>query len=143
MRIFLKVSFSISLNFYCVQFEEGIALFSPLYNHPQLCINIIGGGLMFFKKSWFYIITYGIIFIMFMFLNSFIIRQPKPSWYSFLISMSLMILSSVIAIILSFKETKTNNGKQKILSLVCLIFSICLVSFASVWLMIILSIEFN
>jgi len=98
---------------------------------------------MLLKKSWFYLIIYGVIFIMFMLSNSLIIKQPKLVWYSFLISISLMILSSVIAVVLSFRENKINKGKQKIFSLVRLIFSISLTIFASIWLMTILSLEFN
>jgi len=105
--------------------------------------NKYWGDLMLLKKSWFYLIIYVVIFIMFMLSNSLIIKQPKLVWYSFLISISLMILSSVIAVLLSFRENKINKGKQKIFSLVRLIFSISLTIFASIWLMTILSLEFN
>ncbi|WP_434302805.1 hypothetical protein [Clostridium botulinum] len=65
---------------------------------------------MILKKSWFYIIIYAVIFLTFMYLDNSIVKQPKLTWYAFLMSMTFMIITSVIAIILSFREKKTSKG---------------------------------
>ena len=98
---------------------------------------------MILKKSWFYIITYAVIFLAFRYLDNSIVKQPKLTWYIFLISMVLMIITSVVAIILSFREKKTSEGTSKVFSLSCFIFSICLAIFASGWLGLILLIQYG
>lgn len=95
---------------------------------------------MFLKKSWFYIIIYGFIFITFMCLDNSIVKQPKLMWSLFLISMILMIISSIIAIILSVKENKKNKGA---FSKTCFIISICLIIFVIIWLGLVLLVQYG
>lgn len=92
---------------------------------------------MIFKKPWFYIILYAIIFLLFRYLDYSIIKQPRLSYYNFLTSMIIMIVISIIAIISSFKEMKINKRAGR----GYLIFSICLNIFASGWLCLILLIQ--
>lgn len=92
---------------------------------------------MIFKKPWFYIILYAIIFLLFRYLDYSIIKQPRLSYYNFLTSMIAMIVISIIAIVSSFKEMKINKRAGR----VYLIFSICLNIFASGWLCLILLIQ--
>lgn len=98
---------------------------------------------MILKESWFYIIIYDVIFIIFMYLDNSIVKQPQLSWYIFLISMILMIITSVIASILSFREKKISEGRLKVFNLACFIFSIFLTIFASGWLGLILLIQYG
>lgn len=98
---------------------------------------------MILKKSWFYIIIYAVIFIIFMYLDNSIVKRPKLTWHIFLISMVLMIITSAIATILSFKEKKISEGRIKVFSLACFIFSICLTIFSSGWLGLILLIQYG
>lgn len=98
---------------------------------------------MFFKKSWFYIIIYVGIFLTFLYLDYSIVSDPKLTWHIFLISMTMMIITSVVAIILSFKEKRSSEGALKVLNNVCFIFSICLTIFPSIWLGIILLIQYG
>ncbi|APH17231.1 putative membrane protein [Clostridium sporogenes] len=65
---------------------------------------------MILKKSWFYIIIYAVIFLTFMYLDNSIVKQPELTWYIFLISMTFMTLTSIIAIVLSFREKRTSKG---------------------------------
>lgn len=98
---------------------------------------------MFLKKSWFYIIVYAGIFCAFMYLDNLIVKQPNLTWHIFLISMVLMIITSVVAFILSSTEIKTSEGALKVFSLACFILSICLNIFASGWLGLILLIQYQ
>jgi putative effector of murein hydrolase LrgA (UPF0299 family) len=98
---------------------------------------------MILKKSWFYIMIFTVILIVFMYLDTSIVNQPEQSWYLFLTSMILMIITSVVAIILSFRETKTSEETLNVFSLARFIFSICLTIFASGWLVLILLIQYQ
>jgi len=92
---------------------------------------------MIFKKPWFCIIVYAVIFLLFRYLDYSLIKQPRLSYYNFITSMIAMIVISIIAIVSSFKEMKINKRPGR----GYLIFSICLNIFASGWLCLILLIQ--
>lgn len=78
-----------------------------------------------------------------MYLDNSIVKQPKLTWYVFLMSMVFMIITSVIVIILSFTEKKASEGLLKVFSSACFILSICLAIFSSGWLGLILLIQYG